>query len=131
LEENMTVERRRAILGILLAVEGALIIAGAIVVAFSVSALYPLDQLLGADASIAAVVLGGAFIMSFRNPTRSWVNLGILYSALTIAVQLWKYTTAYGTRPSILTMVVSAIFLVGFLALYPRHEAVGTTAVPA
>ncbi|MFN2463715.1 MAG: hypothetical protein ABR573_07430 [Candidatus Dormibacteria bacterium] len=128
----MTIQRKRAILGLLLALEGVLIIAGAVVVAFSVSALYPLDQLLGADASVAAVVIGAAFIMTFRNPTRSWVNLAILYSALTIAVQLWKYTTSYGTRPSLLTMVISAIFLVGFLALYPRNEAVASTeAVPA
>lgn len=128
----MTIERRRAVLGILLALEGALIIAGAVVVAFSVSALYPLDQLLGADASIAAVVLGAAFIMTFRNPTRSWVNLAILYSSLTIVTQAWKYFTTYGTRPSVLTMVISAIFLAGFVALYPRHEPVAsTTAVPA
>ncbi|MHB8509258.1 MAG: hypothetical protein ACYDGR_11510 [Candidatus Dormibacteria bacterium] len=128
----MLSEHRRAILGMLLAIQGALIIAGAVIVAFSVSALYPLDQLLGADASIAAIVLGAAFIMAFRTPTRAWVNLALMYEGVTIVIQLYKYFTNYGTRPTILTTVVSALFFVAFLALYPRTAAVAaTTTQPA
>lgn len=115
-------EHRKAILGVLLALQGALIIAGALIVAFSVSALYPLDQLFGADASIAAVVLGAALIMGFRTPTRAWVNLALLYEGLTIAVQLYKYFTNYGTRLSLTTVVISVIFLVAFGVFYPRGD---------
>jgi hypothetical protein len=46
---------------------------------------------------------------------------------VTIVVQAYKYFTNYGTRLSILTMVISAMFLVAFAAFYPRTEAALTT----
>jgi hypothetical protein len=123
---------QRPALGMLLAVQGAFIIAGALIVAFSVSPLFPLDQLIGADASIAAVVLGAAFIMSFRTPTRAWVNLAILYEGVTIVTQLYKYFTDYGTRLSVTTMVISGLFLIAFAVFYPRSGEVRINeAVPA
>jgi hypothetical protein len=128
----MLMKYQRAALGMLLAVQGAFIIAGAVIQAFSVSALLPLDQLIGADASIAAVVLGAAFIMGCLNPTRAWVNLAILYEGLTIVTQLYKYFTDYGTRLSVTTMVVSGLFLIGLAVFYPRNGEVRINqAVPA
>ncbi len=124
-------EHRHAILSILLVVQGAFILVGAALVAFSSSALYPLDQLFGADASIAAIVLGAAFIMAFRTPSRQWVNLALLYEGLTIVVQLYKYFTNYGTRISITTTVISIIFLAAFAVTYPRTETDGTVATTA
>jgi hypothetical protein len=115
-------EHRHAVLSVLLALQGALILAGAVVLGLSASAIIPLDQIIGVDASIAGLVFGAALIMAFRHPGRTWVNLAILYQGLTIISQLWKYLTNYGTHLSISTMVVSAIFLILFAIFYPRAE---------
>ncbi|HEV3231127.1 MAG TPA: hypothetical protein VG245_02605 [Candidatus Dormibacteraeota bacterium] len=113
----------------LLALQGALILAGAVVLGFSASAIFPLDQVFGTDASVAAIVLGAALIMAFRAPTRSWVNLALLYEGLTIISGVWKYASNYGTHLNVTTMVISALFLIAFGVLYPRGDSpVHTTA---
>lgn len=117
----LTSEHRRAALSVLLAVQGALILMGAVLIGITGTVLAPLDNVVGAEASVAAIVLGAAFILAFRTPTRVWVNLAIMYEALAIVAQLWK-NNSFSMRPTWATTVVSAIFLIGFLAFYPRGE---------
>ena len=116
-----TPEHRRAVVSVALAIQGALILVGAVLVGFNGSLSAPLDNVVGAEASVAAIVLGAAFILAFRTPNRNWVNLAIMYEALTIVAQLWK-NNSFTMRPTWATAAVSAIFLLGFLALYPRGE---------
>ena len=116
-----TSEHRRAGISVLLAIQGALILMGAVLSGFTGSVFVPLDNIVGAEASVAAIVLGAAFILAFRTPNRTWVNLAIMYEALAIVAQLWK-NNGFTMRPTWATAAISAIFLIGFLALYPRGE---------
>jgi hypothetical protein len=117
----LTSEHRRAALAVLLAIQGALILMGAVLIGVTGTVLAPLDNVVGAEASVAAIVLGAAFILAFRTPTRAWVNLAIMYEALAIVAQLWK-NNSFSMRPTWATTAVSAIFLIGFLVFYPRGE---------
>lgn len=117
----LTSEHRRAILSGLLGVQGVLILMGAVLLGFTSPLSAQLDNVVGAEASVAAIVLGAAFVMAFRTPTRTWVNLAIGYEALAIIAQLWK-NNSFTIRPTWATTVISAIFLIGFVALYPRDE---------
>jgi len=116
-----TSENRTRALGVLLALQGALILVGAVLLGFTGSIIAPLDNVLGSDASIAAIVLGAAFILAYRVPTRAWVNLAILYNALAIVAQFWK-GGSFGVHSTASTTVVAVIFLVAFGLLYPRGE---------
>ncbi|HXA43511.1 MAG TPA: hypothetical protein VNV65_11450 [Candidatus Solibacter sp.] len=87
------------------------------------SVFAPLDSIVGADASIAAIVLGAAFILAYRTPNKTWLNLAIMYNALAVVAQLWKGSGGWGIHSTTSTTVVAVIFLVLFLALYPRGEA--------
>src|SRR3984893_12908458 len=117
----LTSEHRRAGISVLLAIQGALILMGAVLSGFTVSVFVPLDNIVGAEASVAAIVLGAAFILAFRAPTRSWVNLAIMYEALAIVAQLWK-NNGFTMRPTWTTTVVSGIFLIAFVAFYPTTD---------
>ena len=117
----LTSENRTRALSVLLVVQGAIILVGAVLLGLTGSVIAPLDNIVGADASIAAIVLGAAFIMSYRAPTKVWLNLAIMYNALTIVAQLWKGSN-FSINTSLATTVVSALFLVAFVVLYPRGE---------
>lgn len=116
----MKTEHRRAVLGALLALQGGLILLAAILTGVVGSTLFPMDAVVGVDASVAAVVLGAALVLAFRNPTRAWVNLAIMYNALTLVVGALRWFGNFGTRLTVTAMVVSAIFLVGYAVFYPR-----------
>jgi hypothetical protein len=120
-------ERRTRVLSILLLVQGALILTGAVLLGFSASLSAPLDSVVGTDASVAAVVLGAALILAFRTPVRTWINLAIMYEVLTIVAQLWKVNGNFGTHLTWATTVVSAVFLAAFVLLYPRGESMQLT----
>jgi hypothetical protein len=119
-------EHGRKIRSVLLALEGALILLGATLVAFTGEAMFPVDTVIGIDAGVAAMVLGAAFILAFRTPTRAWINLAILYNALTIVLQGWKYTTNYGVHLQLTQIVVPVLFLIGFAVFYPREVEIQT-----
>jgi hypothetical protein len=123
----LTSELKTRVLSILLLMQGALILVGAVLLGFQGSVFAPLDSIVGADASVAAVVLGAAFIMAFRTPVRTWINLAIMYEALTIVAQVWKVNGNWGANLSWATTAVSAVFLVLFLLLYPRGESMEMT----
>jgi hypothetical protein len=116
-----TPEHRRAVVSVALAIQGALILVGAVLVGFNGSLSAPLDNVVGAEASVAAIVLGAAFILAFRTPNRNWVNLAIMYEALAIISQLWK-NNGFTMRPTWTTTVVSGIFLIAFAAFYPGAD---------
>ena len=116
----MKSEHRRAILGVLLAVQGGLIILGAILVAVGATSILPIDNVVGADASVAALVLGAAFILAYRTPTRAWVNLAIMYNALTILLGVLRWTQNFGVRFTPMAVLLSVVFLAGLLVFYPR-----------
>jgi len=118
----LTSENRTRALSVLLAVQGAIILVGAVLLGLTGSVVAPLDNVVGADASIAAIVLGAAFILAYRTPTKTWLNLAIMYNALAIVAQLWKGNGSFGIHSTWSTTVVSAIFLVAFVVLYPRGE---------
>ena len=116
----MKSEHRRAILGVLLAVQGGLIILGAIVVAVGATSVLPIGNVVGADASVAALVLGAAFILAYRTPTRAWVNLAIMYNALTILLGVLRWTQNFGVRFTPMAVLLSVVLLAGLLVFYPR-----------
>ena len=124
----LTSEYRTRALSILLVVQGALILVGAVLLGLTGSIFSPLDSVVGADASIAAIVLGAAFILAYRTPSKVWLNLAIMYNALAIVAQFWKGSGGWGIHSTASTAVVSAIFLVLFLVLYPRGESMETLA---
>lgn len=119
----LTAENRTRALSILLVVQGALILVGAVLLGLTGSIFSPLDSVVGADASIAAIVLGAAFILAYRTPTKAWLNLAIMYNALAIVAQYWKGNSGWGIHSTVSTTIVAVIFLVLFLALYPRGQA--------
>jgi hypothetical protein len=123
----LTSEHKTRALSILLLVQGALILVGAVLLGFQASVFAPLDSVVGTDASVAAIVLGAALIMAFRTPVRTWINLAIMYEVLTIVSQVWKVNGNWGAHLTWATTVVSAIFLVAFLLLYPRGESLEMT----
>lgn len=120
-------EHRNRVLSILLLVQGALILVGAVLLGFSGSVFAPLDNVVGTDASVAAVVLGAALVLAFRTPVKTWINLAIMYEVLTIVAQLWKVNGNFGTHLTWATTVVSAILLAAFVLLYPRGESMEMT----
>ena len=120
-------EHRNRVLSILLLVQGALILVGAVLLGFSGSVFAPLDNVVGTDASVAAVVLGAALVLAFRTPVKTWINLAIMYEVLTIVAQLWKVNGNFGTHLTWATTVVSAILLAAFVLLYPRGESMEVT----
>lgn len=122
----LTSEHRRRALSILLALQGALILVGAVLLGFTGSVFAPLDNLVGTEASVAAIVLGAAFILAYRAPARVWINLAMMYEALAIVAQLWK-NNSFNMHPTWATTVVAAIFLVCFVVLYPRGESMEMT----
>jgi hypothetical protein len=83
--------------------------------------ILPLDNLVGADAGVAAVVLGAAFIFALRTPTRAWINLAIMYNALTLVFGLVRWAT-FGGQLTPTAMAVSILFLVAYLVCYPRSH---------
>ena len=89
------------------------------------TAWFPFDSLVGTDASVAALVMGAAFVLAIRTPTQTWINLAILYDVLTIVVQGVKYGTGYGVTQWVSAIAISAIFLILFLVAYPYREKVG------
>src|SRR5258708_27509758 len=92
----LTAENRPRALSILLVVQGALILVGAVLLGLTGSIFSPLDSVVGADASIAAIVLGAAFILAYRTPSKVWLNLAIMYNALAVVAQLWKSSGGWG-----------------------------------
>ncbi len=122
----LTSENKTKALSALLVIQGAIILVGAVLLGLTGSVIAPFDNIVGADASIAAVVLGAAFIMAYRTPTRAWLNLAIMYNALALVAQLWKGGN-FGVHNSLATTVLAVIFLVGFLLLYPRGESMEMT----
>jgi hypothetical protein len=116
-------EHKKAILGVLMAIQGGLIIVGAVLVAVGATSILPLDVMVGTDASVAGVVLGAAFILNFRTPTRAWVNLAIMYNALTILFGVVWWSQGFGLRLSPVGLLLSALFLAGYLVCYPRSSA--------
>ena len=123
----LTSEHKTRALSVLLLVQGALILVGAVLLGFSGSVFAPLDNVVGTDASVAAVVLGAALVLAFRTPVKTWINLAIMYEVLTIVAQLWKVNGNFGTHLTWATTVVSAIFLAAFVLLYPRGESMEVT----
>jgi hypothetical protein len=116
-----TSEHRRAVISVALALQGALVLMGAVLVGFNGTLSAQLDNIVGAEASVAAIVLGAAFILAFRTPNRTWVNLAIMYEVLAIIAQLWK-NNGFTMRPTWTVTVISGIFLICFVAFYPRTD---------
>ena len=123
----LTSENRHRALQVLLVLQGALILVGAVFLGLTGSVLAPLDSVVGADASIAAIVLGAAFVLAYRTPTKAWLNLAIMYNVLAIVAQYWKGNSGWGIHSTTSTTVVSVIFLAAFLLLYPRGESMEMT----
>src|SRR5258708_7070934 len=110
----LTAENRTRALSILLVVQGALILVGAVLLGLTGSIFSPLDSVVGADASIAAIVLGAAFILAYRTPSKVWLNLAIMYNALAVVAQLWKGSGGWGIHSTTSPTIPPRVFLVPF-----------------
>jgi hypothetical protein len=116
----MNEQRMRAIRGVLLALQGALIILGG-ALQFVVSPLtLRLDQFSATDITMASIALGAGMVLAFRGAHRQWVNIAILYNALAILAWAYNYFGSNGNRLTPTVGVVSVLFLIGYGITYPR-----------
>ncbi|HEY8740442.1 MAG TPA: hypothetical protein VIN56_07610 [Candidatus Dormibacteraeota bacterium] len=116
----MSEQRMRAIRGVLLALQGGLIILGG-ALQFVASPLTPrLDQLSATDITMASIAFGAGMILAFRQPQRPWVNVAILYNALTLLAWAYNYFGNNGLHMTPVVAVVSLLFLIGLGVTYPR-----------
>jgi hypothetical protein len=116
----MNEQRTRAIRGVLLALQGALIILGG-ALQFVVSPLtLRLDQFSATDITMASVALGAGMVLAFRGAHRPWVNIAILYNVLAIIAWAYNYFGSNGNRLTPTVGVVSVLFLIGYGITYPR-----------
>ncbi|MEA2681811.1 MAG: hypothetical protein QOK05_139 [Chloroflexota bacterium] len=116
----MNEQRLRAIRGILLAVQGALIILGGALQFVSSPLTLRLDQFSATDITMASIAFGAGMILAFRGAHRTWVNLAILYNALAIIAWAYNYFSNSGNRLTPTVGAVSLVFLIGLGLTYPR-----------
>jgi hypothetical protein len=127
----MTAERMRSIRGVLLALQGGLIILGGALQFVTSPLNLRLDQFSATDITMASVALGAGMILAFRNPTRNWVNIAILYNVLAIIAWVWNYFGGNGSRLTPIVGVVSLLFLIGLGVTYPRGESANLSTASA
>ena len=118
----MTAERTRSVRSILLALQGGLIILGGALQFVTSPLTLRLDQFSATDITMASIALGAGMILAFRAPSRSWVNIALLYNLLAIIAWAWNYFGNNGNRLTPIVGVVSLIFLLGLGLTYPRNE---------
>ncbi len=127
----MSADRTRSIRSMLLALQGGLIILGGALQFVTSPLTLRLDQFSATDITMASITLGAGMILAFRAPTRSWVNIAILYNVLAIIAWAYNYLGNNGNHLTPVVGVVSLIFLVGLGLTYPRGEAAAYNTAPA
>jgi hypothetical protein len=119
---------KRAIRSVVLALQGGFILLGGALL-FTLSPIsVRLDGWFGSDGAVAAIVFGAILILAFRTPTRTWVNIAILYEALAILSWAYNYFSSLGTHLGIVVPVISAIFLILLGLTYPSASEVAAAA---
>ena len=103
------------LLGLLLVVGSLLASAG--------TTFFPFDQFVGTRASIAGVTFGIGVMLAGMRPAAnvSWVRLAILYCALEVVTEVFDYFWLGGAAFNLVPFVVSIIFGVLLIVLYPRR----------
>jgi hypothetical protein len=112
---------RRTVLTFVMMLEGALLILGAVGTILP-TAVFPIDQYLGSQASAAAAALGVGLCVAAANPPAhvAWVRIGILYAGLTVGYQAFTYfLLGKPIAPASLTIAVVCGILMA--VLYPHR----------
>jgi hypothetical protein len=112
---------RRVVLTFVMMLEGVLLILGA-VGAVLPTAVLPIDQYLGSQASAAAAALGIGLCVAAANPPAhvAWVRIGILYAALSVGYQTFTYFVL-GKPIALLAVTVAVVCGVLMAVLYPHR----------
>ena len=104
---------------------GILLITSSLLAGFFAVVLFPVDQQLGTRGTIAGVAFGIGVAAAGVNPTAhvTWVRAAILYCALDVIYELLLWVWLGGQAFSLISLIVSAIFGVLLITLYPNRAA--------
>jgi hypothetical protein len=102
---------------------GILLVTGSTISIFA-TYLFPLDKVVGTDASVAGVAFGvGIAVASFNaEGNLSWVRAAILYSVLLVVYQV-VFGLFLGTAWNWTALVIGIVFAIALIALYPNRGA--------
>ncbi len=114
---------------------GLLLVAGSALSSVG-TAFFPFDQFVGTRASVAGVAFGMGVMIAATRPEHhvTWVRIAIIYCALELVDEVVNYFWLGSGAFNLIPFVVSIIFGVLLIVLYPRRgELVPTkgTAKPA
>ena len=118
---------------------GLLLVSGSLLSSVG-TAFFPFDQYVGTRSSVAGVAFGvGIALAGFRPSTNvTWVRFAILYCILELVAEIVEYFWLGPSAFNLIPFVISIIFGVLLIALYPRRgdlmpssDAPPVTAAPA
>jgi hypothetical protein len=101
---------------------GLLLVVGSLLASVGTT-LFPFDQFIGTRASVAGVTFGAGVMLAAMRPTEnaSWVRLAILYCALEVITEIFDYFWLGAGAFNLIPFVVSIVFGVLLIVLYPRR----------
>ena len=101
---------------------GLLLVTGSLL-ASAGTTIFPFDQLVGTRAAIAGVTFGAGVMLAGMRPASniSWVRLAILYCALEVVTEVFDYFWLGAGAFNLVPFVVSIIFGVLLVVLYPQR----------
>ena len=104
---------------------GVLLITSSLLTGFFGTILFPLDQQFGTRGTIAGVAFGVGVAAAAANPTGhvSWVRAAIVYCALDAVYEILLWIWLGGQAFSLVALIVSVIFGVLLIVLYPNRGA--------
>jgi hypothetical protein len=104
---------------------GVLLITSSLLAGFFGTVLFPMDQQFGTRGTIAGVAFGVGVAAAAVNPTGhvSWVRAAIVYCGLDVVYEILLFAWLGGHAFSLISLIVSAIFGVLLIVLYPNRKA--------
>ena len=102
---------------------GLLLIVGSLLASVGTT-LFPFDQYIGTRAAVAGVTFGAGIMLAGMRPQENvtWVRLAIVYCGLEIIYEIFSYFWLGAGAFNLVPFVVSIIFGVLLIVLYPRKS---------
>ena len=122
---------RARLLTVVMLLMGILLVTGSTISIFS-TYLFPLDKVVGTDASVAGVAFGVGLAVASFNPegNLTWVRAAILYAILLVVYQV-VFALFLGTPWNWAPLVIGVVFAVVLVVTYPNRAALLPTGTPA